>query len=322
MRKRDHVGPDVVSIGEPLLEFNAVQVGSLREVRQYEVGWGGDTSNFAIAVSRLGTSVGYVCRLGADDFGQIFLDLWEREGVDTLHVIQDGGASTGIYFISRRGAEHSFTYYRKDSAASRLSPSDIPEDYITGARLVHVSGISQAISSSACDAVFSAINAARKGGTLVSYDPNIRLKLWGMGRARAIVRETIGLADLVFPTLEEGRMLTGRDEAEAVASDLIEYGPKVVVLKMGREGALLTTADQLERFKPFSVTVVDTTGAGDAFDAAFVVGYLEGQSLPDCVCFANATAALTTTGWGAVAPIPRRPDVDTLLAGASGRVIS
>lgn len=308
--------PDVISMGEPLLEFNATGAGSFREVRNYEVGWGGDTSNFAVAVSRLGGSVGYVCRLGDDDFGQIFLDLWQAEGVDTTHVIREEGASTGIYFISRRGVAHSFTYYRNDSGASHLSPEDAPEEYIAGAKVFHTSGITQAISNSACDAVFHAIDVARDAGVLVSYDPNVRLKLWGLRHVRAVMLETIGLADFVLPSLDDGRVITGLDDPEAIASQLLEWGPQAVALKMGNEGVLLAASGGLYRFGPFEADVVDTTGAGDAFDGAFVVAYLQGRSLPECARFANAAAALTTTGWGAVTPIPQRADVEALLARA------
>jgi 2-dehydro-3-deoxygluconokinase len=304
------MAPEVVSLGEPLLEFNAVEPGLLREVSSYEVGWGGDTSNFAIAVARLGGSVGYVSRIGADDFGQIFIDLWEAEGVDTRYVVRDGSAPTGIYFVSRRGETHAFTYYRQGSAASGLQPEDVPEDYIASARVLHTSGITQAISTSAADAVFHAIDVARRAGVLVSYDPNVRLSLWGLGRARAIIRETIRLADFVLPSLEDARIITGSDNPEVIAAELLALGPRAVALKLGGEGVLLATQDSTERCLPIRVDVVDTTGAGDAFDGAFIVAYLRGEPLAQCVRFANAAAALSTRGWGAVAPIPDRAAVE------------
>jgi 2-dehydro-3-deoxygluconokinase len=304
---------DVVALGEPMLEFNATEVGSLREVRKYEVGWGGDTSNFAIAVSRLGRSAGYICRLGDDDFGKIFLDLWKREGIDTSHVILDQRAPTGIYFISRYGERHDFTYYRSGSAASRLSVEDVSERYLSQAKVFHTSGISQAISDSACDAVFYAIEVAREAGALISYDPNIRLKLWDRESARATILETIRMADFVFPSLEDARIITEMNDVEQIAGELFKLGPKVVALKLGEAGVLLATQDGLHRIKPFKVDVKDTTGAGDAFDGAFIVAYLDGLQLDECGRFASATAALTCTDLGAVKPIPTREQVETLL---------
>lgn len=309
------MAPQIVSLGEPMLEFNAVEPGPLRDIRNYEVGWGGDTSNFAVAAARLGGDVGYVCRIGADDFGQIFMDLWEDEGVDTTHVVRDESASTGIYFVSRRGEAHAFTYYRKNSAASLLTPDDVPEDYIAGARVLHTSGISQAISTSAADAVFHAIDVARQAGVFVSYDPNVRLSLWGLGRARAIIRETIRLTDFALPSLEDARVVTGLDDPEAIAAELLALGPRAVALKLGGEGVLLATTDGMAWFDPIDVDVVDTTGAGDAFDGAFVVAYLRGQPLSGCVRFANAAAALSTRGWGAVAPVPRLEAVEAFMRG-------
>jgi 2-dehydro-3-deoxygluconokinase len=296
-----------------MLEFNATEPGSLREVRKYEVGWGGDTSNFVVAVSRLGGSAGYICRLGDDDFGKILLDLWKAEGIDTAHVILDRRASSGIYFISRRGEAHSFTYYRSGSAASQFSVDDVPKPYLTQAKVFHTSGITQAISESACEAVFHALAIARDAGVLTSYDPNIRLKLWDRERARSTIIKTIRMADLVLPSLEDAQIITGLDDPKQIAAELTKLGPKVVAIKLGSDGALISTRDGLQWIEPFDVEVVDTTGAGDAFAGAFIVAYLEGLDTYECGRFANATAALTCTDIGAVKPIPTREQVEDLL---------
>jgi 2-dehydro-3-deoxygluconokinase len=251
--------------------------------------------------------------LGDDDFGKIFLDLWEHEGVDASHVVFDKHAPTGIYFISRSGDTHSFTYYRSDSAASLLSVDDIPEAYLTQAKVFHTSGISQAISDSACEAVFYAIEVAREAGALISYDPNVRLKLWDRERAQSTILETIRMANFVFPSLEDAQIITGLDDPKQIVRDLQKLGPKVVALKLGEEGALIATQDGLRHIEPFKVEVEDTTGAGDAFAGAFIVAYLDGLDPHECGRFANATAALTCTGLGAVKPIPSREKVEDLL---------
>lgn len=311
------MSPEIISLGEPLLEFNANQTGPLRNVRSYEVGWGGDTSNFAIAVSRLGGDAGYVCRIGDDDFGAAFLALWAAEGVDTSQVIVEPGGKTGIYFISRTADDHQFTYYRQGSAASHFSPADVPEAYLAEAKLVHTSGISQAISNASCDAVFRAVEIARDAGVLVCYDPNVRLKLWDLPRARAIVLETIRQADFVLPSLEDAVLITGMEDPSEIVAWLLSLGPKAVLLKLGAEGALLGSQAGMEEIAGFEVELVDATGAGDTFDAAFAVAYLRGEELADCARFANAAAALVTTGPGAVAPIPRRQQVENLLKNSS-----
>jgi sugar/nucleoside kinase (ribokinase family) len=204
------VQPELICIGEPLVELNQTTPGE----PSYLMGHGGDTSNCAVAAARQGTSVGYLTALGQDSFGDSFVQLWAREGVDYGHVLRLGGASTGIYFVSHGPTGHEFSYLRRDSAASRLSPRDIPEDAIARAKVLHASGISQAISASACDAVFRAIEIAKGGGTLVSYDTNLRLRLWPLPRARAIIHATAGMADILLPGLDDGRALTGLEEPD------------------------------------------------------------------------------------------------------------
>lgn len=313
---------DIVALGEPMLEFNASREGALFEVGQFLVGWGGDTSNFCVAASRAGGKVGYLTRLGGDEFGESFTRLWQREGIDTSHVERDPDAFTGIYFISRSGGRHFFTYYRKGSAASRMTPGFLRADYIQGAKLLHVSGISQGISDSACDTVFEAIRLAKSAGVLISYDPNFRPRLWPLQRAKAIIHETIRQADLVFPSLEDAKALTGLEDAKDIVRLYLDMGPKIVVLKMGEDGALLGSAKGVEgasptpiqQFPPYRVDSVDMSGAGDTFDAAFVVAHLSGRPLEKCVHFANAAAALTTTGLGCVTPVPRKEQIEALIA--------
>ena len=318
----DAMNVDIIAIGEPMLEFNASEEGPLSEVGHFLVGWGGDTSNFAIAASRAGGKAGYLTRLGDDEFGESFMRLWKREGIDTSHVIRDPEAFTGIYFISRAEGKHSFTYYRKNSAASRMTPDFLPGDYIRKAKLLHVSGISQGISTSACDTVFAAIETAKASGAMVSYDPNYRPRLWPFERARAVIHETFRHADLVFPSLEDARALSGLSDPEEIVRFYLGMGPRVVVLKMGEDGALVGTEGQMggdsapgiRRFLPFKVKAVDASGAGDTFDGAFVVAYLSGWPLERCMYFANAAAALTTTGFGCVTPVPRRDEIEALMA--------
>jgi 2-dehydro-3-deoxygluconokinase len=314
--------PEIISMGEPLLEFNAEEEGKLSQVRRFIVGWGGDTSNFAVAASRLGGKVGYLTRVGTDDFGESFLKLWTKEGIDISKVERDPEAPTGIYFISRQGKDHFFTYYRSGSAASKMVPQDLPFEYICRAKLFHSSGISQAISTSACDAVFAALSRAKESGVKISYDPNLRLRLWPLQRARATIHAAVAMCDLVFPSLDEGRILTGLDNPEDIVRFYLGLGPEVVVLKMGEEGAILGTEEGIKRFPGFKVRTVDTSGAGDTFDAAFVVAYLEGLPLEKCVRFANAAAAISTTKMGVVTSIPRRREVEAVLSSAGEDIAS
>ncbi len=303
--------PEIVCLGEPMLEFN--QSG---EDGHYLAGHGGDTSNAAIAAARAGARVGYFTRLGADEFGDSFIRLWESEGIDTSRVRRDPDAHTGIYFVTHGPAGHSFSYLRAGSAASRMAPEDIPADYIAGARILHVSGISQAISDSAADAVFRAIEIAKANDTLVSYDTNLRLKLWPLSRARAVTHAAMSLCDIALPGMDDARQFIGRDDPDAIADFYLGLGASIVALTLGPAGTLVANGEQRARVPAIEVTPVDATAAGDTFDGAFLAEYLNTADPFAAARFANAAAALSTEGFGAVAPIPRRARVLEVLGAA------
>jgi 2-dehydro-3-deoxygluconokinase len=299
---------DILCIGEPLAEYNAT-----RGDGGYLFGFGGDTSNAAIAAARQGASVGYVTALGDDEAGRAFRALWAREGVDARFVRTDPDAATGVYFVTHGESGHSFSYLRGGSAASRLTPRDIPFELLRHAKALHVSGISQAISTSACDAVFAAIEAARKAGALVSYDSNLRLKLWPLARARAIMHAAMASCDIARPGLEDARELTGLCEPDAIADFYLRLGAGIVALTLGREGALIATPDARRRVASIAVEPIDATGAGDCFDGAFLAEYLSTRDPFIAGRYAAVAAALSTRGFGAVAPIPRRAEVEAAL---------
>lgn len=301
--------PTILAIGEPMLEFN--QASS--DPQRFLQGFGGDTSNFCVAVARQGGRAGYVTRLGDDAFGRFFLELWRTEQVDVSGVAIDPQAHTGVYFVTHDVQGHAFSYLRKGSAASRLSPDNLPLALIDAARYLHVSGITQAISESACDAVFTAIDRARKAGVVVTYDPNMRLKLWPLARARAIVAATAREVDIMLPSLEEAQTLTGLSLPDEIVQCYLDLGPHTVCLKMGGDGVLVATRNRRTRIAGHQVKVLDATGAGDCFDGAFVARLSMGDTAEAAARYANAAAALSTSGFGAVAPIPRPADVAAML---------
>ena len=302
---------DIVAIGEPMIEFNQARS---TDASTYLQGFGGDTSNMAIAAARLGARVGYVTRLGDDVFGRLFLDLWAREGVDASSVAIDADAATGVYFVTHGAAGHAFSYLRAGSAASRMHPANLPAAVLRGARLVHASGISQAISASACDAVFAAMDLARGNGALVTYDPNLRLKLWALPRARAVIMATLGLCDWCLPSQDDATLLFPDASPEAVIDGCHRAGAHGVVLKRGAVGCVVSDGKRMETLAAHRVTPVDATGAGDCFDGAFAARLLAGDDPFAAARYANAAAALATTGFGAVAPLPRPQDVARMLA--------
>ena len=300
---------EIICIGEPLFELNEPKGENI-----YRPGHGGDTSNAAIAAARQGASVGYVTAIGADRFGESFMNLWAEEGVDTSAVIRSQSAHTGLYFVTHGPDGHVFSYLRAGSAASRMTPQDIPTELIESAKIVHVSAISQAISSSAADAVFTAMRIARAAGVAVSYDTNLRLRLWPLDRARAVIHAAVSLADILCPSLDDAMHLTGLADPDRIAEFYLALGPKIVVLTLGAQGALVATADRRERIEAWPARLVDATGAGDMFDGAFLAEYLRGRDPFAAARYANVAAAISTEGIGAVAPMPRRAEVEAAIA--------
>ena len=298
--------PSIVSIGEPLIEFNRPKEGDGRTWLQ---GFGGDSQNVAIAAARQGASAGYLTSLGQDWMGDAFLDLWKSENVDASQVTRHPTAPTGVSFVTHGPSGHKFDYLRKGSAASLMTPAGIPASYIAGARVLHVSAIGQAISADARAACDRAIEVARKAGVKVSYDTNLRLRLWDLEAAREKIHATVARCDILLPSLDDSQQLTGLQAPDEIADFYLKLGAPLVALKMASEGALLAFPDKRIRIAPHRVQSVDATGAGDTFDGAFLARLLAGDDVEAAARYANVAAALSTQGYGAVTPIPRKDAV-------------
>lgn len=308
--------PDIVALGEPLIEFVALERGRLGQVATFRRGWGGDTSNFIIAAARVGASCGYLTRVGGDEFGKSFLALWNREGVDASSVIVEPDGFTGIYFIAlAEDGSHEFTYYRAGSAASRLHANDINPAYLTRAKILHTSGISQAISPNAAATADAAIALAKQQHLTISYDANVRPKLRPIASLRATFGTVLRSVDIVFLSTEDADHLYGISPPDEVVAQVLAGGPRLAVLKQGDAGCLIASGDGTRLQVPgWSIPLVDATGAGDAFDAAFLVEWARGVPLDQAGRFANAVGALTATGLGAVSAIPMRVQVEQFMA--------
>jgi len=293
-----------------MIEFNRPRNGGGRHWLQ---GFGGDTSNAAIAAARQGASVGYLTSVGCDWMGDAFLDLWAAEGVDASGVSRHDSAPTGVDFVTHSAEGHKFDFLRKGSAASLMRPEQLPANYIAGARILHLSAISQAISDEARQACAAAIDAARAAGVRISFDTNLRLRLWDLDTARRTIHATMARCDIALPSLEDSRQLTGLDAPDAIADFYLGLGPSMVALKMGGDGALIAGHGFRQRIPAHPVTAVDATGAGDTFAGAFLARLLAGDDPETAGRYANVAAALSTRDYGAVAPIPRRAEVEKAL---------
>ncbi|WP_025136774.1 sugar kinase [Achromobacter sp. DH1f] len=303
---------DIVALGEPLVELNQTSQGQL----QYLQGFGGDTSNAVIAAARQGARCAYLTRVGDDTFGAQFLALWQAEGVDTSGVEVDASAHTGLYFVQHGPDGHAFSYLRRGSAASLMTPASLAGGQIERARFLHVSGISLAISTSACDTVFAAMARARASGVEVSLDSNLRLRLWPLDRARATLREALRHATLFLPSMDDMQHLTGNDDPERTLDWIRDAGATgVVVLKLGKDGSIIDDGKTRTPVAALRVDAVDATGAGDCFAGSLLARRCQGDDWADAVRYANVAAALSTLGYGAVNPLPRAEQVLAKLKG-------
>jgi 2-dehydro-3-deoxygluconokinase len=296
---------DVVALGEAMVEFNQIRPGE----PHYLQGFGGDTSNAVIAAARAGVRTAYLTRLGQDTFGDSLLALWAREGVDTAGIERDPQAPTGIYFVTHGAQGHEFNYRRAGSAASRMTPHWLPRGLVQQSKILHVSGISLAISASARDTAFEAMGEARQAGALVSFDSNLRLKLWSLEEARAAIVRAAGSCDLFLPSAEDLEVLSGQSDPAAMVDWSHALGARQVVLKRGAQGALVRDGRRREHIAGHQVHMVDATGAGDCFCGNLLARVALGDSLFDAARYANAAAAIAVQGFGAVAPLPRAEQV-------------
>lgn len=305
----------LVTIGETMGLVRAVEYGPLRHARFLQLGMAGAESNVAIGVARLGQPATWVGHLGADDIGDLVESTLRGEGVG-LVVKRDPDRPTGLMLKSQRtSATTKVTYYRAGSAASALRPEDLPLDRIAAADILHVTGITPALSPSCSGAVDAAVDHARRSGTTVSFDVNHRTALWGDDAARPVLRRLAGQADIVFAGLDEGRLLvdgTVPASAEGLARRIAELGPSEVVIKRGADGALALIGDRLLEEPGRRVTAVDPVGAGDAFVAGYLAGVLDGATPEKRLHLANLTGAFAVTVNGDWEGAPTRDELRLL----------
>lgn len=321
-------GPDVVTIGETLALFAALRPGPLLTGAPFEFRIGGSESNVAVGLARLGTSVAWVGRLGDDAFGDAVVRALRGEGVD-VRAVRDPSLRTGLMVKERRTPLHQrVTYSRTGSAGSALCMGDIDDRLIGAARVLHVTGITPALSDSAADAVTHAVTVARDAGVLVSLDVNYRAGLWSRERAGHRLRELLPAVDLLFTGLDEAELMTGPatpvdarhaggagDEPAVTARALAELGPHEVVVTHGATGATSLVDGEVRSVVPPVVPVVDTVGAGDAFVAGYLAGLLTGAPAARRLELACRTGAFACTVHGDWEGAPTRTDLTLLDVG-------
>lgn len=304
---------DVVTCGEPMVLFSPSSTGPLRYVTQFNKYAAGAELNFSVGLARLGLQSGLITKVGEDEFGQYILACMRAEGLETALVKEDPAHPTGVYFKEYSGlGDPKVYYYRRGSAAGTLSPEDIDPGCLDGVQLVHLSGITPALSQSCRETCLTLLSLAEKAGIKVSFDPNIRLgRLHDAETVRAFMDPFIAKAHVLILNRPECELLFGSGELAQVMEEVFALGAEVVVLKQGAGGSAAAercvgVIYSAESFK--AARYVDPVGAGDGFDAGFVYGYLQGWPIQKCLRLANFVGASATTVLGDYEGYPFLPD--------------
>ncbi len=291
---------DLIAIGEGMVEFHA-EGGGFGDL--FRRGFAGDVVNSLIHASRLGLKAGLVSRIGADAFAPMLVKAWAGEGIELSHAPVVPG-DNGIYFIQTdEKGEREFIYRRAGSAASQLSVADLDAGFLKGAPIVLLSGITQAISDSA----EGLIAAVSRLGVPCAYDPNYRERLWsrrgGVPAARAAFQDVAQRVRWIMPSYPADMVLLGEElTAEAALTCFAAFGADVA-LKWGENGVLLSVGGKVTHVPAAPVAkVVDSTGAGDAWNAAFLTGLVKGADPVEAARSANTYAAMTLGHRGAIPP--------------------
>lgn len=286
----------VLTIGDAMITMNPLSKGPLRYVTNFERKVGGAELNFAIGCARLGLTSRWISRLGHDEFGRVIYNFARGEGVDMSQVQLVKGYPTSLNFkeIHEDGSGKTF-YYRYESPILTLTTSDITEEMFEGIHLVHLSGVFLAISPNNIQIALEIIKKAKKRNIPISFDPNIRLKLWTIEEAREAFEKILPHVDIFLTGLEEVRLIFGRDSKADLADIAKHYHIKDFVVKDGGNGSSVFRNGVWTDRQAFQISVVDTVGAGDGFDAGYIYGYLNQYDPEEILRFANGVGALVTT---------------------------
>ncbi|MFF0160560.1 sugar kinase [Streptomyces sp. NPDC005263] len=302
---------DVLTFGETMAAMRAH--GALRLGGSLGLSVAGAESNVAIGLARLGHRVRWAGRVGADELGALVLRTLRAEGVDTDHAVtDDAGRPTGLLLTEPRlGTLTRVSYYRAGSAGSALSPADVLPALASGTRVLHLTGITPALSASAAESVLAAAATAREAGVTVCLDVNYRSRLWTTDCARTALRPLLDHTDLLIASEDELPLVlerSGADEAEAVRG-IVAAGVAEVVVKRGARGATAFTADGASDRAARQVDAVDLVGAGDAFVAGYLSGLLDGADIPARLHRAVTTAAFAVATRGDWEGLPTRDEL-------------
>ncbi|PFG19588.1 sugar kinase [Serinibacter salmoneus] len=303
----------VLTVGESMALVGSSRPEPLHAGATMTLGMGGAESNVAIGLRRLGTAATWVGRLGEDSAGDLVEKVLRGEGV-TTRALRTRDVPTGLMLKEQRSTmETRIWYYRAGSAGSRLRPGDVTAQEVAEADLVHLTGITSALSASARDLVLDTARLAADAGVPVSFDLNYRSRLWDEASARALYARIVPQCAIVFGGLEEVEILIGPETDPVRAGHALRaLGAGIAVVKLGAQGAVAVWDGGEVRVPAVPVQVRDTVGAGDAFVAGFLADHLAGNDVATALATAASVGAYACTGDGDWETLPTRADLRRL----------
>jgi len=316
------MGAEIVTIGETMvLLYGEDTTAPLRFGERLKLDFAGADSNFAIAMSRLGYRSAWISRLGDEPLGDLVLNAIAREGVDVSQVIRDPTRNTGLYLKHHDATGVTrIQYYRRGSAASNLQPDDLSPDHFRDTRLVHLNGMTFALSESCARTMRMAVELTLDSGAMISLDLNLRLQLWSIESAREAIGPVIQKSSAIFGTEEEFLDYFGVSDIDEALGAAVALGPRIAAAKMGPDGAVaLVDGLRFAHGGYNAPAVVDVVGAGDGFDAGFLASYLRGLSPYECLRRANLCGACAVATPGDFQGYPTLEEMERLLESSQER---
>lgn len=309
----------VITIGETMASFVPFEQTSLSYGPPIKMRIAGAESNTSIGLVHLGHPAAFITRLGTDHLGKYVLRMIRAEGVDASYIISDPEYPTGIMF--KEPSFHQETtvyYYRNGSAASHLRPLDLPEQAIASAKILHFTGITPILSSSCKETIFAAIEIASANGCAISFDPNIRMKLWKNNDYRPLMRDIISHSTYLLTGLEEAKILYDSDNITKLSKTILSSGTtQCLVIKDGSNGAYICDDSGVTKIPPASCNCIDPIGAGDAFNAGFLSGILESKTFTESGAIGAICGASVTESMGDTEGMVSKTELDRILNNVS-----
>ena len=300
---------DIAIVGECLIELSAN--GTLADTSTLNKYFGGDTVTTAVAVARLGGSVTYLTKVGNDGFSEFIISSLQKENIDTS-LIKTNDEQNGMYIVSHTLDNKEVLYYKRKTAATKLSIEDISEDCIKKLKLIYSTGVVQSLSASSRELVRESFRIAKENDVLTAYDPNYTSCFMNSSDTKEYFEEIIDLTDIIFLSLKHDAVkLYEIESIDKVMKYFWDRGVKIVVIKSHIDNGYYTGYNGDISFTEFynSQKAIDTTASGDVFNGGFLYAITNGYAPADASKFAAVVSGLQTQNYGAIQAIPYKETV-------------